>query len=143
QALQVARQRHLAGRAAAKVRGGDLALVGDVGGLHRGHPRLAGDPRPAGRRVPADPEHLPFPARQSLRLRPPAGPPAVRAAGGGGPLTLDRLARLIDRVTRAYDQYQFHTVFHTVHNFCAVDLSALYLDVIKDRLYTSAPGDPR
>jgi isoleucyl-tRNA synthetase len=56
---------------------------------------------------------------------------------------LDRLARLIDRVTRAYDEYQFHTVFHTVHNFCAVDLSALYLDVIKDRLYTSRPDDPR
>src|SRR3989441_3020440 len=37
---------------------------------------------------------------------------------------LDRLARLIDRVTRAYEEYQFHTVFHAVHNFCAVDLSA-------------------
>jgi len=56
---------------------------------------------------------------------------------------LDRLARLIDRVTRAYDEYQFHTVFHAVHNFCAVDLSALYLDVVKDRLYTSAPDDAR
>ena len=56
---------------------------------------------------------------------------------------LDRLARLVDRVTRAYEEYQFHTAFHTVHNFCAVDLSALYLDVIKDRLYTSAPADPR
>ena len=56
---------------------------------------------------------------------------------------LDRLARLIDRVRRAYEEYQFHTVFHSVHNFCAVDLSALYLDVVKDRLYTSAPGDPR
>jgi isoleucyl-tRNA synthetase len=55
---------------------------------------------------------------------------------------LDRLARLIDRVRRAYEEYQFHTVFHSVHNFCAVDLSALYLDVIKDRLYTSAPDDP-
>jgi len=56
---------------------------------------------------------------------------------------LDRLARLIDRVTRAYEEYQFHTVFHAVHNFCAVDLSALYLDIVKDRLYTSAPDDPR
>jgi isoleucyl-tRNA synthetase len=54
---------------------------------------------------------------------------------------LDRLARLITRVIRAYEEYQFHTVFHSVHNFCAVDLSALYLDVIKDRLYTSAAGD--
>jgi isoleucyl-tRNA synthetase len=51
---------------------------------------------------------------------------------------LDRLARLIGRVTRAYEEYQFHTVFHAVHNFCAVDLSALYLDIIKDRLYTGA-----
>jgi isoleucyl-tRNA synthetase len=56
---------------------------------------------------------------------------------------LDRLARLVDRVGRAYEEYQFHTVFHSVHNFCAVDLSAIYLDVIKDRLYTSAPDDPR
>jgi isoleucyl-tRNA synthetase len=56
---------------------------------------------------------------------------------------LDRLARLIARVARAYEEYQFHTVFHSVHNFCAVDLSALYLDIIKDRLYTSAVDDPR
>ncbi|HEX5813866.1 MAG TPA: isoleucine--tRNA ligase [Methylomirabilota bacterium] len=56
---------------------------------------------------------------------------------------LDRLARLIARVTRAYEDYQFHTVFHAVHNFCAVDLSAQYLDIIKDRLYTSAAADPR
>ncbi|PYN56106.1 MAG: isoleucine--tRNA ligase [Candidatus Rokuibacteriota bacterium] len=56
---------------------------------------------------------------------------------------LDRLARLIGRVRGAYEEYEFHTVFHSVHNFCAVDLSALYLDVIKDRLYTSLPDDPR
>jgi isoleucyl-tRNA synthetase len=56
---------------------------------------------------------------------------------------LDRLARLIDRVVRAYEEYQFHTVFHSVHNFCAVDLSAQYLDIIKDRLYTSRADDPR
>jgi isoleucyl-tRNA synthetase len=56
---------------------------------------------------------------------------------------LDRLGRLIGRVTKAYDEYQFHVVFHATHNFCAVDLSAQYLDIIKDRLYTSAPDDPR
>jgi isoleucyl-tRNA synthetase len=56
---------------------------------------------------------------------------------------LDRLARLVSRATRAYEEYEFHGVFHAVHNFCAVDLSALYLDVIKDRLYTSAPDDPQ
>ena len=54
-----------------------------------------------------------------------------------------RLGEMIARVRRAYDEYQFHVVFHTAHNFCAVDLSSLYLDIIKDRLYTSAPDDPR
>jgi isoleucyl-tRNA synthetase len=53
-----------------------------------------------------------------------------------------RLGELIARVRRAYDEYQFHVVFHAAHNFCAVDLSALYLDIIKDRLYTRAAGDP-
>lgn len=56
---------------------------------------------------------------------------------------LGRLARLIARVRRAYESYQFHQVYHTLSNFCAVDLSALYLDILKDRLYTSAPDDPR
>jgi isoleucyl-tRNA synthetase len=38
--------------------------------------------------------------------------------------------------------YQFHTVYHTLHNFCAVDLSAFYLDILKDRLYVEAPDSP-
>src|SRR5260370_30868996 len=54
-----------------------------------------------------------------------------------------RLGDLISRVRRAYEDYQFHVAFHALHNFCAVDLSALYLDTIKDRLYISAPDDPR
>jgi len=54
-----------------------------------------------------------------------------------------RLGDLIARVRRAYEDYQFHVAFHAIHNFCAVDLSALYLDTIKDRLYISAPDDPR
>ena len=52
-----------------------------------------------------------------------------------------RLGELIARTRRAYEEYQFHVVFHTTHNFCAVDLSSLYLDIIKDRLYTRAPDD--
>ncbi len=47
-----------------------------------------------------------------------------------------RLANLIGRVRKAYEQYDFHTVFHSLNNFCAVDMSALYLDILKDRLYT-------
>jgi isoleucyl-tRNA synthetase len=50
---------------------------------------------------------------------------------------LHRLQEIIRRVREAYEQYQFHMVFYTLYNFCTVDLSALYLDVLKDRLYTS------
>ena len=54
---------------------------------------------------------------------------------------LDRLARVIERARAAYEAYEFHAVYHLFNNYCAVDLSALYLDVTKDRLYCSAPGD--
>jgi len=50
---------------------------------------------------------------------------------------LHRLQEVIKRVTQAYERYQFHVVFYTLYNFCTVDLSALYLDVSKDRLYTN------
>ncbi|MGM9650262.1 MAG: isoleucine--tRNA ligase [Butyricicoccaceae bacterium] len=42
---------------------------------------------------------------------------------------------LVDKVIKAYDSYEFHVVMHAVHNFCVVDMSNFYLDVIKDRLY--------
>jgi len=50
---------------------------------------------------------------------------------------LHKLQEIIQRVRDAYNQYHFHLAFFTLHNFCTVDLSALYLDVLKDRLYTS------
>lgn len=53
-----------------------------------------------------------------------------------------KLHKLIRRVTEAYDNYEFHLVYHSVHNFCTVDMSAFYLDIIKDRLYTSQPEAP-
>ncbi|MBI5888028.1 MAG: isoleucine--tRNA ligase [Deltaproteobacteria bacterium] len=52
-------------------------------------------------------------------------------------LTLHRLTRLTERVLNAYASFEFHTIYHAVHNFCTVDLSAFYLDALKDRLYTS------
>ncbi|MDO8586747.1 MAG: isoleucine--tRNA ligase [Armatimonadota bacterium] len=51
---------------------------------------------------------------------------------------LHRLQKLIARAIDGYDSYEFHRVFHSAHNFCAVDLSSLYLNVLKDRLYASA-----
>jgi isoleucyl-tRNA synthetase len=47
-----------------------------------------------------------------------------------------RLGDLIPKVRSAYEAYEFHTIFHALNNFCSVDLSAVYLDILKDRLYT-------
>jgi isoleucyl-tRNA synthetase len=55
---------------------------------------------------------------------------------------LARLARLVDQVTVGFDAYELNVFYRTVHNFCAVDLSAFYLDVLKDRLYTNRVDAP-
>ncbi len=47
-----------------------------------------------------------------------------------------KLNELIDKVKTAYESYEFHQVYHSIHNFCVVDMSNFYLDVLKDRLYT-------
>ncbi len=52
-------------------------------------------------------------------------------------LALSMLQSLIEKVTRAYENYEFHEVFHSVYNFCVTNMSAFYLDVLKDRLYTA------
>jgi isoleucyl-tRNA synthetase len=49
---------------------------------------------------------------------------------------LTRMARLVSRLTQAYDGFEFHQVYYRVHEFCSVDLSQIYLDLLKDRLYT-------
>lgn len=48
-----------------------------------------------------------------------------------------RLAQVQEKVNAAFENYEFHVMYHTVHNYCTVDLSSIYLDVLKDRLYTS------
>jgi len=51
---------------------------------------------------------------------------------------LNRLQQLVRKVAKAYERFEFHKIYHALHNFCVVDLSAFYLDVLKDRLYVSA-----
>ncbi len=55
---------------------------------------------------------------------------------------LARFSHLVRRVERAYGEYEFHAVYHGLHNFCGTVISSLYMDVLKDRLYCSAPDDP-
>ena len=53
---------------------------------------------------------------------------------------LGRLHALQDEVVAAYRRYEFHVIYQKVHNYCVVDLGAFYLDVLKDRLYTTPAG---
>ena len=48
---------------------------------------------------------------------------------------LTRVNKLVERCLAVYDEYEFYNVVHAIHKFCVVDLSNLYLDIIKDRLY--------
>lgn len=51
-----------------------------------------------------------------------------------------RLEQVREKVTKSYEAYEFHSLYHTIHNFCAVDLSSIYLDILKDRVYTALPN---
>ena len=58
-------------------------------------------------------------------------------------LELDRWAikrtqALQEEIIHAYDLYHFHVIYQKIHNFCAVDMGSFYLDIIKDRQYTTA-----
>ena len=52
---------------------------------------------------------------------------------------LHSLQELIARSRKAYDAFEFHVIYHGLYNYCTLDLSAFYLDILKDRLYTSPP----
>ena len=56
---------------------------------------------------------------------------------------LARTSELVEKVRKAYEAFEFHRVFHAVNEFANSELSAFYLDVLKDRLYTLAPKDTR
>jgi isoleucyl-tRNA synthetase len=50
---------------------------------------------------------------------------------------LHQLELLKEKVLRAYDACEFHVLYHAVNSFCTVEMSAFYLDILKDRVYTS------
>jgi isoleucyl-tRNA synthetase len=54
---------------------------------------------------------------------------------------LERTAELVKRSREWSAGYDFHRVYHAIHDYCVVDLSAFYFDVLKDRLYTKAAGN--
>jgi isoleucyl-tRNA synthetase len=73
--------------------------------------------------------------------------PATDAVPYDQMLEIDRWAivrkeLLAQKCLKGYEDYQFHQVFSALYNFCTVDMSAFYLDILKDRLYTHATHSP-
>ena len=56
---------------------------------------------------------------------------------------LSRLQNLVRESREAYEKYEFHKVYHAVNAFCAVEISSLYVDITKDRLYCDEPSSRR
>src|SRR5437660_7171979 len=56
---------------------------------------------------------------------------------------LERLDEVIRDCRSAYEKFEFHKVYHTLNQFCAVDLSSLYIDITKDRMYCDATDSRR
>lgn len=93
---------------------------------------------------------------QTWNEPPPVTAPAVGASAAGTPngnilgvplnsldgWALGQLDELILEAVKAYDTYQLHRVFRLLHDFCAVQISAIYGNAMKDRLYTEAPDSP-
>lgn len=52
---------------------------------------------------------------------------------------LQASSEIIKKVLKGLENFNFHTAFHTIHNFFAIELSALYLEIVKERLYLLAP----
>lgn len=50
--------------------------------------------------------------------------------------------KVTNRVLEGYEKYEFHWIYHAIHNFCVVEMSAIYLDIVKDRLYVEGKTSP-
>jgi isoleucyl-tRNA synthetase len=72
-----------------------------------------------------------------------ANPPAPESLTFVDRWILARLQEVVATCLDAYDKLEFHRVYHTINQFCAVDLSSLYVDITKDRLYCDTVASSR
>ena len=110
--------------------------------LRRGSAHRPRNPQAHGRQLPAPAQHAALPARRARRLLRGgrgAGRTACRNWSAGCCTASQNSTRSCAGRSTDYD---FHAMFTALHNFCAVDLSAFYFDIRKDRLYCEAVDDP-
>ena len=127
-----------------KQHGADILRLWVVGSDYSEDLRIgAGDPEAPGRRLSPAAQHAALSAGHPRRLH--ARPSGCRRAQMPEleRWVLHRLAELDGVVRRGIDDFDFHSLFTALHNFCAVDLSAFYFDIRKDALYCDRPDSPR
>ena len=90
------------------------------------------------RRLSQAAQHFPLCARQSLRFRSGERCGARRAISWNSISGFWCAPKTLARCRVWFDDFAFHKVYHAVYDFATVDLSSIYFDVLKDRLYTSA-----
>ena len=135
QDVEIARQRRrAAGRDEAERRRHPAALGGRLG-LFRGSAHRPRDPEASGRRLSPAAQHAALSAGRARRVRRRPRAVAPRQMPELERWVLHRLAELDALVRQSIAEYDFHAMFTALHNFCAVDLSAFYFDIRKDRLY--------
>ena len=121
-----------------------LRLWVGVGGIQRGCAAFGDHPHPADRGVPQAAQHVPLRAGQSraISIRRPTRCRADQLQEIDQWILL-RAEDLVARCRAWYDEFAFHKVYHAIYDFATVDLSSIYFDVLKDRLYTSARRNRR
>jgi len=82
-------------------------------------------------------------AQDSLSLSPAQIAPETAAFVELDRYILSKLQALIGECRKAYDEYEFHKVYHLVNSFCTIELSSLYVDISKDRMYCDIPHSAR
>jgi isoleucyl-tRNA synthetase len=83
-----------------------------------------------------------YPAADRLHEEAPGSPPPATATLVDRWI-LERLDEVVTECRAAYEAFEYHKVYHMINQFCAVDLSSLYIDITKDRMYCDAPDSGR
>ena len=137
--VEVEGQRRRAAEGVGDARRRDPAPVGRRDRLLGRPVDLRRDPEARRRELPAHPQHAALPAREHRRLRPGDATrvPRRRAARDRPLRARRRRARWPTRCEADYARYEFHLVVQRLQTYCSEDLGGFYLDVLKDRLYTT------
>ncbi len=119
-------------------RRGRAAPVGGSDRLCQRDERVGRDPEADVRFLPPDAQYAALSARQPAWLRSGNARRADQRVGGARRLGASAAhSSCRTEILAAYRDYEFHVIYQKIHNFCVVDLGGFYLDIIKDRLYTT------